>query len=82
MRKGDWKLIVYPKINKSQLFNLKDDPDETRDLSESHPDRVKELTKLIRRNQVHYGDTLPLTSDEPAKAEVDLSFFKIPPKKK
>ena len=33
IRQGDWKLIRYPQINRSQLFNLKDDPAETRDLA-------------------------------------------------
>jgi arylsulfatase A-like enzyme len=82
VRKDDWKLIVYPKINKTQLFDLKSDPEETKDLSESHAERVKELTAAMRKEQEKYGDSQALTSEKPAKAEVDLSFFKIPPKKK
>jgi len=81
VRKDNWKLIVYPKINKTQLFDLKADPDELKDLCESNADRVKELMTVMRGHQDKYGDTLSLTSDKPAKGDVDLSFFKVPPKK-
>ena len=33
IRQGHWKLIHYPLIDKTQLFNLRDDPYELRDLS-------------------------------------------------
>lgn len=36
LRKGPWKFIHTPS-DPDQLFNLVDDPDETRNLSESHP---------------------------------------------
>jgi arylsulfatase A-like enzyme len=84
VRKDNWKLIVYPKINKTQLFDLDKDPHEVRDLSgdPAMSDRIKELSALLRKEQEHYGDTLALTSATPEKADVDLSYFKIPPKKK
>ena len=78
VRQGDWKLIRYPQVDKTQLFNLKDDPHETKDLAADpkHADKVKELLTLLAKQQKEYGDTLPLTVDKPQKAEVDLSFFK------
>jgi arylsulfatase A-like enzyme len=84
VRQDDWKLIVYPKINKTQMFDLSNDPDETRDLSadSSHAQTVRELRDLLRKQQTHYGDLLALDSEKPVQAEVDLTFFKIPPKKK
>ena len=30
-----WKLIYYPKLNRTQLFNLADDPAELNDLAEA-----------------------------------------------
>ncbi len=33
IREGEWKLIHYPRIGKTQLFNLRTDPDELRDLA-------------------------------------------------
>ena len=35
VRQGDWKLIRYPQVNKTQLFDLRDDPHETWDLAEA-----------------------------------------------
>jgi arylsulfatase A-like enzyme len=77
LRKGDWKLIRYPQINKTQLFDLKDDPHETRDLAgdPKYADRVKEMLALLEKQQQDFGDTQPLTVEKPQSAEIDLSFF-------
>ncbi|MGE3317265.1 MAG: sulfatase-like hydrolase/transferase, partial [Planctomycetaceae bacterium] len=42
VRRGDWKLIRYPRVNITQLFNLRDDPQEMRNLAESQPAKVDE----------------------------------------
>lgn len=78
VRKGRWKLIRYPNVNRTQLFDLERDPDETRDLSASpkHAARVKELTTLLAAQQKVFGDTLPLSVAKPGPPSVDLSFFK------
>ena len=62
-----WKLIRYPKINKTQLFDLKTDPYETKDLS-AMPDQAKkieEMTAVLSTSLRDYGDTCPLTSEKP-----------------
>lgn len=81
VRKGPWKLIRYPKVDKTQLFNLADDPAEARDLASepSQAGRVKEMLALMGQQQKFFGDTDPLTVEKPAKAEVDLEFFRNPP---
>ena len=64
---GDYKLILYPKIGKSLLFDLKNDPGETRNLAEQ-PGRQAELRKLfatLLRLQRETGDTLDLRSVYP-----------------
>jgi arylsulfatase A-like enzyme len=68
VREGDWKLIRYPAINKTQLFDLKADPDETKDLADEpgQADRVKALMDLLRQTQKQCDDPLPLTSARPA----------------
>lgn len=45
IRVGDWKLIHYPKIDRIQLFDLKSDPHEVRDLSPlpEHAPRIADL---------------------------------------
>jgi arylsulfatase A-like enzyme len=44
-RRGEWKLYVPP-TGSPQLYNLKDDPGEARDLALDKPDLVKELLAL------------------------------------
>jgi uncharacterized sulfatase len=46
MRRGDWKLIV-PVDGKPELYDVRRDPHEERDLAPSRPDLVSELSKRI-----------------------------------
>ena len=59
---GDWKLIVYPQKNVTLLYNLRDDPQETRDLSNDpkHAGKVKALLATLRGLQKETGDPLTL----------------------
>lgn len=45
IRDGEWKLIRYPKLDKTQLFNLRADPDELHDVS-SQPANAPTITRL------------------------------------
>lgn len=52
LRKGDWKLVVFPNTkdgvpDKTELFNIADDPSESNDLSKEMPDKVMELLKAL-----------------------------------
>jgi arylsulfatase A len=48
IRVGNYKLIKFWKLNKMELYNLKDDLGELSDLSKELPEKVKELdTRLI-----------------------------------
>jgi arylsulfatase A-like enzyme len=78
VRRGPWKLIRYPIVNRAQLFNLDEDPYETRDLSgdPSHASKIRELMELMAQQQKVYGDTDPLVVPKPESADVDLDFFK------
>ncbi|HDZ57637.1 MAG TPA: arylsulfatase [Pseudomonas xinjiangensis] len=63
LRKGDWKLswmtAPYGK-GAWQMFNLADDPTETKDLAQANPDKLAELLKdwdnYAKRNNVLEGD--------------------------
>jgi arylsulfatase A-like enzyme len=46
LRVGRWKLIHYPAIGRTQLFDLQNDPHETTDLSE-HPDHQETRLDLL-----------------------------------
>jgi arylsulfatase A-like enzyme len=65
VRQGDWKLIRYPQVNVTQLFNLRDDPYELHNLSREQPERTRTLTKLLRSLQQSNDDPLPLTVKHP-----------------
>ena len=56
IRKGDWKLIQFLKDGKLELYNLKDDLQETTNRAESNPevaaDLLKELVEWRRVNKV------------------------------
>ncbi|HWG47604.1 MAG TPA: sulfatase-like hydrolase/transferase [Gemmataceae bacterium] len=82
VRDDRWKLIVYPKINKVQLFDLKNDPAERTDLAadKAHAAEVTRLTKLLTNWQKRSGDAQPLRSDKPMSAEFDFST--VEPKSK
>jgi len=62
VRDDRWKLIRYPEINETQLFDLKSDPHETNDLAEdpSNASKVEEMMELLRRWQREVDDDAPL----------------------
>lgn len=47
LRQGDWKLVVYYKTDKVELYNLADDPYEQTDRAELHPERVRHLRSVL-----------------------------------
>jgi choline-sulfatase len=62
VRRGDFKLIVYPKAKATLLFNLKDDPDEIKNLADQpqYAQTVKELFAELERLQQETGDPMKL----------------------
>jgi arylsulfatase A-like enzyme len=62
VRKDNWKLIYYPKIDKTLLFDLNKDPEEINDLAgdERYAPVVEELRKELRRLQKETGDELEI----------------------
>ena len=48
IREGDWKLVWRTLLPaKAELFNIAEDPNESRDLAASHPEKVTELQARI-----------------------------------
>src|SRR5262249_23922577 len=71
VRDERWKLIRYPLVDKTQLFDLKDDPQEVHNLA-YRPDqaaRFASRTPLLEKEQIHFGDTAPLTVSNPKPAD-------------
>ena len=67
IRNDRWKLIVYPGINRVQLFDLKSDPEEMHDLSAvpAHGSRIIRMKSMLRDWQQRFGDRTPLESSTP-----------------
>jgi uncharacterized sulfatase len=47
VREGDWKLLCEYDGSKPQLYHLRQDPGESRNLAEAEPERVARLTRLL-----------------------------------
>ncbi|WP_417395704.1 sulfatase-like hydrolase/transferase [Gimesia chilikensis] len=66
-RDGRWKLITYPQINKTQLFDLQDDPAETHNLfgNPDYQQQADHLLTVLKTWQKEVGDTDALSSTHP-----------------
>lgn len=67
VRKDNFKLIVYPKVNTLKLFDLKNDPYELNNLAKSadYQDKTKELFSALQNLQERYDDKLDLSFLKP-----------------
>lgn len=75
VRDDRWKLIRYPQINHTQLFDLREDPHELENLATNpgQTKRVEEMMRLLAQWQRRTDDKQPLTSENPEPKEIDLS---------
>ncbi len=75
VRDPRWKLIRYPHINRTQLFDLESDPQEMNDLSADagQAGRIESLMALLSQWQQQLDDPLPLTTRTPQAGEIDLT---------
>lgn len=60
IRAGDWKLIEFFEDYHVELYNLKDDISETRDLAEEQPQRSQRLKAQLRQWRRDVGAQLPI----------------------
>jgi arylsulfatase A-like enzyme len=80
IRTNRWKLMVFPQINKYQLFDLKNDPDEITDVASDNPEVVQELMKRLKSELNKNGDKQTLRVDEPKRAKFDIPKVKVHPR--
>jgi arylsulfatase A-like enzyme len=61
---GRWKLIRYPHVDRTQLFDLQSDPFETKDLSAdpAQAERIKAMLEKLAAEMKADGDNDPLTA--------------------
>ncbi len=84
IRDDRWKLIRYPLIDKTQLFDLQVDPHEMNDLA-GQPEsagKITQLTALLEKTRQEYGDAAPLQVATPAPAEWSPPKTNVNAKKK
>jgi arylsulfatase A-like enzyme len=79
VRQGDWKLIRFycdnpDQTDRCELYNLRDDVGETKDLAVQMPDKVKELSSLLDR---YLRDTEAVL---PQKNPAYAPTAKVPPR--
>jgi arylsulfatase A-like enzyme len=67
VRDERWKVIRYPLIDKTQLFDLEKDPNELDDLAgkPEHAGKLKEMMALLAQQQKLYDDEVPLNVPDP-----------------
>lgn len=74
VRDDQWKLIVYPQVNKMQLYNLKSDPAETKDLAQEpgNAEEIDRMRTLLEKLQKENGDTQVLRTEHPLPLEFNF----------
>lgn len=70
VRLGDWKLIQYFEDNRVELFNLREDVGEAKNLSATNTEKVKELQQMMNSWRTEVGAQMPSVNPDydPEKA--------------
>jgi arylsulfatase A-like enzyme len=71
VRDDRWKLIRYPLVDRTQLFDLSNDAHELNNLADKpeHSAKVAELMELLQKKMTVHDDKTPLTVANPSPAE-------------
>ncbi|MDD7885446.1 sulfatase-like hydrolase/transferase [Flavivirga sp. 57AJ16] len=74
VRGNRWKLIRYPALRHTQLFDLASDPYELNNVAAlpENQERVEQMMDLLKEWQQETGDTLPLTASEKQSMAFDV----------
>ena len=59
LRHGDWKLIEYFEDGRLELYNLRDDLGEQKDLAAAMPEKARELQKMLADWRTDVGAQMP-----------------------
>ncbi|MBP8131632.1 MAG: sulfatase [Candidatus Hydrogenedentes bacterium] len=65
MRAGDWKLIEHYERGDLELFNLRDDIGETRNLADQQPRRLRRMRDALDAWRKDVGAVMPPRADQP-----------------
>lgn len=64
-RSGPWKLVMFYNGRASELYNLKTDPGESRDLAAEQPDQLRQLETEFKAWLAHVGAQMPTRAEKP-----------------
>jgi arylsulfatase A-like enzyme len=59
-RVGDWKLIRFYENNRDELYNLRDDLSEVRDLAAQEPEKRREVSQRLDEWLKDVGAQMPV----------------------
>lgn len=81
VRTDEWKLIYYPQINYTQLFNLKSDPLEISNLAanSNYKTKVVEMMELLKMQVAETNDTINLFPSNILPMNYDYTKLKQKP---
>jgi arylsulfatase A-like enzyme len=75
VRKGDWKLIYQHVTRKLELYNLRDDIGESRNLSADRPEKLRELAQTLTDFLKQSGALLPKDKSTDKVIEYPISVI-------
>jgi arylsulfatase A-like enzyme len=80
VREGDWKLIEFFEDGRIELFNLKDDIGEQRNLSLREPKIAARMSRRMREWRTSLKAAMPVANPhyDPAQADQHLSGAELP----
>ena len=64
VRKGDWKLVYRMRDERLELYNLKEDIGETRDLAAENPEKCAELAGILSDRLREWNSPMPFNPAE------------------
>jgi len=64
IRQGDWKLIEYFEDGRLELYNLRDDLGEQKDLATAMPEKARELQKMLADWRRSVGAQMPARKEQ------------------
>ena len=81
VRRGDYKLIRYPRIDKTALYDVVHDPHEQENLAgrAAHADLQRELEALLRQRLKEAGDGLAWRTEQQDPPVLDLTGKRFKP---
>ncbi len=80
IRDGDYKLIEFYEDGRVELYNLKDDIGERRNLARAEPKKAAELRAKLKRWRAAMGAEMPVVNPQYDAAKADQGLTGVEPK--